>query len=262
MDMKVSFLMCKPLVEDETSYLGERAHHLKIDKHLILQEWEKVYTFLQSQPDVKVEVISAQRGLPDMLFAASAAFIEKRTALLSSFRQPRRIPENAFFRDWLKRKDYKVIQLAPYSNFEGSRSLLKTPTMLFGAFPSRLDKSTGEDLEKIFSRKVLSLQLTKYPYLDQSLSFFSSTALVDESSLDETSLGIIKDWVSQMILVASEEREFLPSQAFIWNQSALIPKQCPKFQEALEAEGFSVYALELPELLKLGAGPKGLVLEL
>lgn len=261
--MKMPFLMCKPLVDDETSYLAEREKKsLRIDKRVILHEWEKVHEFLASWEEIRVEVMSAARGLPDMIFAASAAFVDKRTAILSSFNQARRIPENAFFRDWLKRKQYKVIQLAPLENFEGSRCIQKIGDMLFACFPNRSERWYAEELEKIVFRKITSLQIIKNQYLDQSVASFQESAIVDESSLDEVSLGIIRDWAIEVLPLDSEEKKFLPTQTLFIGKKALVHSHCPKFQEALEERGFKVYSLEFPELLKLGAGPKGLVLEL
>src|SRR5256885_71860 len=80
--------------------------------------WRGLFEKL-SQFETKVELITPQPKLPDMVFTANAGLAVGRKFIPSNFRHEERAGEAPFFAKWMEDRGYEILWLPPNLYFEG-----------------------------------------------------------------------------------------------------------------------------------------------
>ena len=107
----LEFLICRPDFFDVdyviNPWMEGNVHKSSRDR--AVEQWSKLHNVLQGL--AKVDLITPQPGVPDLVFTANAGMILGKHAVLSRFYHPERQPEEPYFKQWFKDNGFTVHEL-------------------------------------------------------------------------------------------------------------------------------------------------------
>jgi N-dimethylarginine dimethylaminohydrolase len=258
------FLMCSPDfygVEYEINpWMSLRRNAVK---ETARQQWDRLVRRLTSLPDVKVEFVDPQPGLPDMVFTANAGLVTGKRFITSSFRPPQRREESPHYERWFAERDYEVLRLPDDIYFEGEGDALRAGDTWFEGYYFRSDARAHEVLSDMLGKEVLPLRLIdpRYYHLDTCFCpLDEDTAIVYPGAFDDYSLQALRERLPRIINVEAEEAERFCCNAIVVGRTVITAIGCPDLQTNLRRRGYEVHALDFSEYIKAGGAAKCLVL--
>src|SRR5579862_2504312 len=108
---------------------------------------------------VQVELMTPQKGLPDLVFTANAGLMFGQRFFSSRFRHPERARETPWFDAWFAEHGYHVEHLPDGIYFEGAGDALFCGATLFAGYRIRSDVNGHQWLGKVLQKQVLPLEL-------------------------------------------------------------------------------------------------------
>ncbi|MDO8629397.1 MAG: arginine deiminase-related protein, partial [Phycisphaerales bacterium] len=205
------FLMCPP------DYYGveyEINPWMDVRRNAIREpartQWDALANTLGSLPDVTVDVIAPQPGLPDMVFAANAGIVTGNRFIASRFRPPQRRGETPHYERWFAGRGYQTERLPEGVFFEGEGDVLRSGDTWFVGYYFRSDARAHDHLSGILGQETLPLRLIdpRYYHLDTCFHpLDEETAIVYPEAFDEYSRQVLYDWFPNVIAVSAEEAE-------------------------------------------------------
>src|SRR6478735_2664622 len=122
--MKERFLMCAPH-HFEVAYVINpwmEGNIARGSSPAATAQWKALLALLRRFADV--DCLSAEPGVPDLVFTANAGLVLGRQVLLSAFRHAERRPEEAHFERWFSNHGFKVLTLPEGVYSEGAGDAL------------------------------------------------------------------------------------------------------------------------------------------
>ena len=132
-----------------------------------MTQWRDLKELLE-QEGAAVHCLAPVRGLPDLVFTANAAMIDRRVAVLSRFRHPQRQGEEPYNEAWLSQHGFEIRRLPPDLYFEGAGDALFCGETLFAGYRIRSDIRGHQQIGRELGRRVIPLELVNpyYYHLD------------------------------------------------------------------------------------------------
>ncbi|MBI3671238.1 hypothetical protein HY249_00385, partial [Candidatus Azambacteria bacterium] len=127
------------------------------DKTLAQKQWNDVKNIFENL-GIKVDVIEAKDGLPDMVFTANAGLPVDDKFILSNFTHPERVGEIKHFKDFFSKK-FQIIELPENVKFEGQGDAFFAEDKLFLGSGFRSSKSAKEEIKKHLPAGIKVVQL-------------------------------------------------------------------------------------------------------
>jgi N-dimethylarginine dimethylaminohydrolase len=123
------------------------------------QQWNQLRALIAKH--ARIELISPQPGLPDMVFTANAGLVFNGKAVLSRFRYAERNGEEKHFEDWFENQRYRVYRLPRSLPFEGAGDALLDPTreLCWAGYGLRSAIESHPHLSRWLELQVISLRL-------------------------------------------------------------------------------------------------------
>ena len=161
-------LMCPPDfygIEYEINPWMNRAHGSSPER--ARQQWHNLHDALVGL-GVQVDLMTPQKGLPDLVFTANAGVVFGTRFFSSRFRHDVRARETPFFDAWFAEHGFTVEHLPEGMFFEGAGDALFCGRALFACYRIRSDVNGHQHLGKILERLVLPLELVdnRFYHLD------------------------------------------------------------------------------------------------
>ena len=130
-------------------------------------QWRRLYEALLGL-GVRVELMTAQPGLPDLVFTANAGLVFKDRFFSSRFRHEVRARESPYFDSWFASHGFAVEHLPEGVFFEGAGDALFCGRTLFAGYRIRSDVGGHQHLARQIGRQVLPLELVdpRFYHLD------------------------------------------------------------------------------------------------
>ena len=125
---------------------------------LAKKQWEQLHAKL-SELRCKVDLISPQRGFPDMVFTANAGLTVGRGFIPSNFRHKERAGEQPFFAKWMEQRGYEVHWLPENLYFEGEGDALFGGDVLFCGYKFRSDIQSHRTIAEMLGCLTVSVEL-------------------------------------------------------------------------------------------------------
>ena len=234
------------------------------DHAIAVTQWQTLRQIL-TDLGASIALLPPVAGLPDIVFTANAALIYRREAILSRFRHPQRQGEEEYDAAWLTKDGFEVIRLPDSMAFEGAGDALFCGETLFAGYRKRSDAKSHQHVGKLVKSRVIPLELVDpyYYHLDTCFCPLSPTmAIYYPGAFDDYGQRVLKELVSDLIPVESEEAESFACNAVVVGQTVVTNVGCPQLQTALKARGFGTVATPLGEFVKAGGSAKCLTLRL
>ena len=264
--LKPVFLMCPPeyfqVVYEINTWMSVKR---KADPKKAMKQWTDYHDLLTKTLKVRVELITPQKGLPDMVFTANAGLVKKRIFIKSNFRHKERRGEEPFYDAWFKKKGYQVKRIPKPFYFEGEGDALFMGRELYTGFHFRSDIEAHDIVAGILKTSYFGLMLAdkRFYHLDTCFApLDDETALVFLPAFEPYAQLVLLENVKDPIRVPEDVARRFACNAVVVVRSVVIPEGCPKTGKELQKRGFTVYPLDFSEFLKAGGAAKCLALRI
>lgn len=267
--MKEQFLMCAPR-HFEVAYVINpwmEGNIARGSNPVAASQWEDLLALLRRFAGV--DCISAERGVPDLVFTANAGLVLERQVLLSAFRHAERRPEEAYFAHWFSTHGYEVLTLPADVHFEGAGDALfdRRLPLLWMGHGHRSDVAAADLIARLFGIDVVPLQLVNphFYHLDTCLCPLDGGALLYyPAAFDQASQERIAALVPQELRIAVEAED---AAAFACNavncgRNVIMNQASDALARTLAAHGYLLHQTPLSEFMKAGGSAKCLTLKL
>lgn len=258
-------LMCPPDyygIEYEINPWMKRQR--QADHEQAVGQWTALKQILESL-GTTISLLDPVRGLPDLVFTANAAMVFRDTAILSRFRHAQRQGEEAHDAKWLSEHGFAVVRLPERTFFEGAGDALFCGDTLFAGYRLRSDAKAHQRIGKLVGCRVIPLELVDpyYYHLDTCFCPFApGTAIFYPSAFDEYGHRVLRELVSELIPIESNEAPSFACNAVVVGRTVVTNVGCPRLHAALHARGFATVETPLSEFVKAGGSAKCLTLRL
>jgi N-dimethylarginine dimethylaminohydrolase len=231
---------------------------------LAFRQWQQLHDTLVSL-GVKVETMTPQPGLPDLVFTANAGLVFHNTFLSSRFRHEVRARESPHFDAWFAEHGFAVEHLPENTYHEGAGDALFCGETLFAGYRTRSDASAHQWVGERFGVRVLPLELVnpRFYHLDTCFCPLApGEALYFPDAFDAYGQRVITTHVPKLIPVAEEEAFRFGCNAVVVGKTVVHNSRCPQMSADLVRAGYKPVEVELDEFLKAGGSAKCLTLRL
>ncbi len=234
-----------------------------VSKARAMQQWEQLRAAF-TRLGHTVRVITAEPGLPDMVFAANGATVIDGTVLGARFRYPQRAPEAGAYLSWFRRNGYQRV-MQPHCVNEGEGDIVFAGKAVIAGYGFRTDVAAAQQITELFGRPVISVALVdpRFYHLDTALCVLDAeTAAYYPAAFDDAGIVALTSHFGELIEVKDEDAEVLGLNAVSDGRKVILPAQATGLAAQLAAAGFEPVPVDLSEFLMAGGGPKCCTLEL
>lgn len=260
-----SILMCPPDyygIEYEINPWMSRSRGSSPEK--ARSQWQKLHDTLAGL-GVQLELMTPQKGLPDLVFTANAGLVFHRRFFSSRFRHEVRARETPHFDAWFAAHGFTVETLPEGTFFEGAGDALFCGPTLFAGYRIRSDVRGHQYLGEVLSKQVLPVELVN-PYFYHLDTCFCplapGEAIWFPGAFDAYGRRVIEANVPRLIAAAEEEAKRFGCNAVVVGKTVVLNAGCEKLAGDLRSLGYQAVAVELDEFIKSGGSAKCLTLRL
>jgi N-dimethylarginine dimethylaminohydrolase len=257
--------MCPPDyygIEYEINPWMSRAHGSTPEK--AHRQWSALYQVL-SNLNVTVELMTPQKGLPDLVFTANAGLVFGKRFFSSRFRHEVRARETPFFDRWFQEEGFTVEHLPEGIFFEGAGDALFCGSTLFAGYRIRSDVRGHQHIGKALNRLVLAMELInpRFYHLDTCFCPLApGAAIYYPAAFDAYGNKVLHNHIPRLLAVTEPEAHRFACNAVVIGKTVITNTGCDKLTAELRAWGYQTVAVELDEFLKAGGSAKCLTLRL
>jgi N-dimethylarginine dimethylaminohydrolase len=233
------------------------------DRALAMQQWETLRrTYLELGHDV--QLIDAEPGLPDMVFAANGGLVIEGQGLGARFTHAERRAEGPAYLRWLEAAGLKAVTEPVHVN-EGEGDFLVVGDLVLAGTGFRTDPGAHGEVQELFGIPVVSLQLVdpRFYHLDTALAVLGDhdVAYYPEA-FSPGSRGVLQRLFPDAILAGEEDATVLGLNAVSDGRHVVLPAAARDLAAQLRERGYEPVGVELSELLKAGGSVKCCTLEI
>lgn len=263
----IRFLMCPPDHYDVdyviNPWMEGNIHKSSRDNSVV--QWQKLYNVIKER--AIVDLVTPQKGWPDMVFTANAGLILGDNVVLSRFMHPERQGEEPYFQEWFENKGFTVHVLAEDLPFEGAGDALfdREGRWLWAGYGFRSELDSHPYIAKWLDTEVLSLRLVdpRFYHLDTCFCPLTSGYLLYyPPAFDSYSNRLIEMRIpaEKRIIVEEPDAVNFACNAVNIHSTIVMNKISDELKNRLTAVGFEVVQTPLSEFLKAGGAAKCLTL--
>jgi N-dimethylarginine dimethylaminohydrolase len=232
------------------------------DQNKARQQWKNLHDTLVSL-GVKVSLLEAQKGLPDLVFTANAGLMFFERFISSRFKHGERAGETPYFDAWFDEHGYQVEHLPQGLFFEGAGDALFCGEILFAGYRFRSDALAHQEVGRMIRKRVLPLELVnpRFYHLDTCFCPLSTDeAIYYPGAFDEYGKKVLKQHVPKLYPVPEADAFRFGCNAVVVGKTVVTNSDCPGLHAILEQAGYRPLGVELDEFLKAGGSAKCLTL--
>nr|WP_069853218.1 dimethylargininase [Actinoalloteichus hymeniacidonis] len=217
-----------------------------------------------------VEVIDAEPGLPDMVFAANSGTVVDGRVLGARFRAPERAAEAEHYRRWFVRNGFRDVVMPSCTN-EAEGDFTWTGSLLLAGTGFRTDPGAHSEAQETLGVPVVSLRLIdpRYYHLDVALFVLSEgSATVAPlvayypEAFSPGSLRVLRRLFPDAVIATEHDAACLGLNAVSDGRNVVLPIEAVGLAEQVAQRGFEPHFVDIGELRKSGGGPKCCTMEL
>jgi N-dimethylarginine dimethylaminohydrolase len=257
------FLMCPPAHFEVVYEINPWMHaDGATDADRALLQWEQLRDAYVRAGHV-VETVDPQPGLPDMVFAANSALVIDGVALLARFRHPQRRGEEALYERWFHQHGLTV-QRAEHVH-EGEGDFVCVGDVILGGTGFRTDVGAHREVERVFGREVVTLELVdpRFYHLDTALFAVDAEQIAYfPDAFSDDSRALLQRLYPDAIRVRERDAMAFGCNAASDGRHVFLPSGADELAQSLVGLGFEPRAIDLSELRKAGGSVKCCTLEL
>jgi lysine-ketoglutarate reductase/saccharopine dehydrogenase-like protein (TIGR00300 family) len=267
MSASIRFLMCPPDHYDVDYVINPwmEGNIHKSSRDRAVEQWQKLFHVLKE--NATVDIVTAQKGVPDMVFTANAGLVLEDRVVLSRFFHKERQGEEPFFKQWFEENGFTVYELPKDLPFEGAGDALldREGRWLWAGYGFRSELDSHPYLAKWLDTEVLSLRLMdeRFYHLDTCFCPLADGYLLYyPPAFDSYSNRLIEMRVPASKRIAVEEADAVnfACNAVNINRLIVMNKTSDALKEQLAEKEFRIIETPLTEFLKAGGAAKCLTL--
>lgn len=230
---------------------------------------------------LNVEILAAQPGLPDMVYAANHGFVIDDIFIKSSFRYPQRRKEADHAEDHFRNNhnspnpsgrtfrgnggSYRIEEIPKGVFFEGQGDLFYRDGKFFFGYGKRSSKDAIHQLKKILRDDILTFEVND-PYFYHLDTCFAplgrGKVVINPASFNKKDLGKIKKNFKKVIITGKQDNSVMCCNLVAIGDTIVIGEGVSSnLKKTLTTEGFKTIETEMGEFLKGGGSVKCLTLE-
>jgi len=228
------------------------------------QQWRGLHDMLVSL-GVRVELMTPQPGLPDLVFTANAGLVFNDRFFTARFRHEVRTRETPHFDAWFAAHGFQVEHLPEGTFFEGAGDALFCGPTLFAGYRIRSDVNGHQWLGSVLGKQVLPLELVDphFYHLDTCFCPLSAgEAIYYPPAFDAYGQRVIQTHIPRLLAVSDSDAKRFGCNAVVVGKTVIVNAGCDRLLADLRAWDYQTRALELDEFLKAGGSAKCLTLRL
>jgi len=234
------------------------------DRPTAISQWQALVGILRGL-GVRVDVMTPQAGLPDLVFTANAGLMFGNAFFSARFRYSERARESPVFDAWFAENGFEVRHLPEGMYHEGAGDALFCGEALFAGYRIRSDVHGHQWLGQTLGVLVLPLELVSgyFYHLDTCFCPLApGEALWYPEAFDAYGRRVLQTHIPRLIAVDEEEAKRFGCNAVVVGKKVVTNSGCPKLADDLAAHGYTPIATPLDEFLKAGGSAKCLTLRL
>lgn len=262
---KPTILMCPPDYYGIEYEINPWMDKTKGADHARAQvQWQALHDTLVSL-GVDVRLMTAIKGLPDLVFTANAGLIWRSTAFVATFRHGARQGETPVDESWFRNCGFRTVMPPETMDLEGAGDALFCGDTLFGGYLIRSDARALQWVGERIGCRVIPLQLVNdyYYHLDTCFCPLKpDQALYYPGAFDRYGLQALEDAIDELIPVEEEEAARFACNAVVVGKHVVLNTGCPRLEVTLRERGYTPHATDLSEYIKSGGSAKCLTLRL
>jgi N-dimethylarginine dimethylaminohydrolase len=233
------------------------------DRALAIRQWEtlrRIYVELGHE----VQLIDAEPGLPDMVFAANGGLVFEGQALGARFTHAERRAEGPAYLRRLEAAGLKTVTEPVHVN-EGEGDFLVVGDLVLAGTGFRTDPGAHGEVQELFGVPVVSLQLVdpRFYHLDTALAVLGDhdVAYYPEA-FSPGSRAVLQRLFPDAILAGERDATVLGLNAVSDGRNVVLPSAATDLTGQLRARGYTPIGVDLSELLRAGGSVKCCTLEI
>lgn len=263
----IRFLMCAPDHYDVDYVINPwmEGNIHKSSRDRAVEQWHKLYNILKQH--AIVDLVTPEKGWPDMVFTANAGLVLGENVVLSRFLHKERQGEEPYFKNWFEENGYTVHLLPKDLPFEGAGDALldREGRWLWAGYGFRSELDSHPYLAKWLDIEVLSLRLIdeRFYHLDTCFCPLANGYLLYyPGAFDAYSNRLIEMRVApeKRIAIAEPDAVNFACNAVNVDSIVIMNKASNALKARLANFGFQVIETPLTEFLKAGGAAKCLTL--
>jgi lysine-ketoglutarate reductase/saccharopine dehydrogenase-like protein (TIGR00300 family) len=263
----IRFLMCSPEHYDVDYVINPwmEGNIHKSSRDRAVEQWNKLYNVLKE--NAAVDLVTPQRGVPDMVFTANAGLVLGKNAIVSRFYHKERQGEEPYFKQWFAENGFNVWELPKDLPFEGAGDALfdREGRWLWAGYGFRSELDSHPYIAKWLDMEVLSLRLidNRFYHLDTCFCPLSGGYLLYyPQAFDSYSNRSIEMRVpaEKRLAIAEDDAINFACNTVNINNIVVMNKASNSLKQTLDLAGFRIIETPLTEFLKAGGAAKCLTL--
>ncbi|BAY18972.1 hypothetical protein NIES2109_52110 [Nostoc sp. HK-01] len=267
MNSRIRFLMCPPDHYDVDYVINPwmEGNIHKSSRDRAVEQWQGLYQILKEH--AIVNLVTPQKGWPDLVFTANAGLVLGDNVVLSRFLHKERQGEEPHFKQWFEENGYTVYELPKDLPFEGAGDALldREGRWLWAGYGFRSELDSHPYLAKWLDIEVLSLRLIdeRFYHLDTCFCPLANGYLLYyPGAFDSYSNRLIEMRVAaeKRIAIAEADAVNFACNAVNVDSIVIMNKASDALKSRLAEVGFQVLETQLTEFLKAGGAAKCLTL--
>jgi N-dimethylarginine dimethylaminohydrolase len=235
----------------------------RVDGGLAMAQWTRLReTYLELGH--RVELITPQHDLPDMVFSANGATVIDGRVLVARFRHAERAAESLLYLEWFRGRGYDRVRSAHFI-CEGEGDFLLAGDWLLAGCGFRSDPRSHAEAQAFFHRTVVGLTLVdpRYYHLDTALAVLDDeTIMYVPAAFSLDSQAVLEELFPRRIVASPTDAAAFGLNAVSDGRHVVLPEAATELHDELRRHGFEPIGVDVSEMLKSGGSVKCCTLEL
>jgi N-dimethylarginine dimethylaminohydrolase len=227
-------------------------------------QWRQLHDTLLGL-GVRVELMTPQPGLPDLVFTANAGLMFKERFFSSRFRHEVRAREEPVFDAWFAAHGFTVERLPEGVFFEGAGDALFCGPTLFAGYRIRSDVHGHQYLAGVLHKQVLPVELVNPSFYHLDTCFCPlapGEALYYPEAFDAYGRKVLEGHVGRLLAATEADAHRFGCNAVVVGKNVVLNAGCEGLAAGLREWGYNPIPVELDEFIKSGGSAKCLTLRL
>ncbi|WP_282779019.1 MULTISPECIES: dimethylargininase [unclassified Nocardia] len=257
------YLMCRPEHFDVTYAINPWMDvSAPVDRALALAQWDALRAAYE-RCGHRVDVIAAEPGLPDMVFAANGGLVVGGAALSARFANAERVPEGPAYHRWFSARGLTRVRAATEIN-EGEGDFAVVGGRILAGTGFRTAPAAHREAERFFGRPVISLELVdpRFYHLDTALMPLGDTIAFHPPAFSSDSARLLHAMFPDALIATAADANVLGLNGVCDGYHVFLTDRATTLPDQLRERGYHPVGIDLSELLKAGGSVKCCTLEL
>ncbi|MEV4540057.1 dimethylargininase [Micromonospora echinaurantiaca] len=237
-----------------------------VDPELAVKQWDRLRETLVGLGH-EVHLLTAEPGLPDMVYAANGAFVVDGTVYGAQFKHEQRTAEAAAHRAFYESHGWRFI--APSETNEGEGDFAYLPEahggLILAGHGFRTELPAHAEAQEALGRPVVSLRLVdpRFYHLDVALASIDDSNIVYfPGAFSAASQRVLTQLFPDAVVADDEDAMTFGLNLVSDGLNVVLNSEATRLAGKLKAAGYHPVPVELAELKKGGGSVKCCIAEL